>query len=55
MNAPQAAHLIRIMRSIAIELRISNDLTAHSAHRYSTAMLSEDIADRREQYREEMS
>lgn len=55
MDPQQAAHLIRIMRTIAVELRLANDVAVNTSHRYSTAYMDGELDERRDKYREEMS
>jgi hypothetical protein len=56
MDPQSAAHLIRILRTIAIELRLSNDIAMRDvAYPNSHTTLPQTIATARADYREEMS
>jgi hypothetical protein len=56
MDPQSAAHLIRLLRSIAIELRLANDIAARGvAYPNSASGVPEYIEIRRAQYREEMA
>ena len=56
MDPQSAAHLIRLLRAIAIELRIANDLSAENANYANIATDRTDAIDfARDRYRAEMS
>jgi hypothetical protein len=56
MDPQSAAHLIRHLRTIAIELRLANDIAARSvAYPNSASSTPTFLDDLRETYREEMS
>lgn len=55
MDPQSIAHVVRLLRTIAVELRISNDLAQNEGYSYSTAFTETSLAERREAYREEMS
>jgi hypothetical protein len=53
MDPQSAAHLIRILRSISIELRIANDLARETSDPYPDAPTENELDLRRERYRED--
>ena len=55
MDPQSAAHLIRLMRAIAIELHIANDIATNVAYKYSTVIGPETLDEMRDRYREEMA
>ena len=55
MDPQSAAHLLRLMRAIAIELHIANDIATNVAYKYSTVIGPETLDEMRDRYREEMA
>ncbi len=56
MDPQSAAHLIRLLRSIAIELRLSNDIAMRDvAYPNSNSTMPGTIERLRDEYREEMA
>jgi hypothetical protein len=54
MDPQQAAHLIRLMRTIATELRLANDIAASGlAYPNSTSEMANTVRALRAQYEEE--
>jgi hypothetical protein len=56
MDPQSAAHLIRLLRNIAIELRLANDIALMQTPYPSTGLKGVDTVKRlRDEYREEMA
>ena len=56
MDPQSAAHLIRLLRAIAIELRLANDIATRGvAYPHSASNTPTFIDDKRAEYREEMA
>ena len=54
MDPQSAAHLIRLLRTIAIELRLANEIAASGlAYPNSTSDMANTVRDLRAQYQEE--
>lgn len=53
MDPQSSAHLIRILRTIAIELRIANDIAHERGYPYAVPQTENDLDLKRDRYREQ--